>query len=1789
MANALTSGDTRGTVNDANPTCEPGSDAGEVFHRIVLEEASGVSLEIVDADFPAILHVREDCDLQGSEVACALPVTFFGFVFENARWVGVLDAGTYHVAVDGLADTEGQYGLLFETFEPACDPGDPAQCDGDVLLFCSEDGREIVELLCANGCDPEDGSCDVPNDDCEGAVPLEFGETVEDSLAGAGDDFEALACPFGGGEGPDHVYSIEVAQRGVVTATLDALTGSDFILYMRRTACDQAFLESDCVDDNVQTPDLPRAVGEQIQAILEPGTYYIFVDTWGGLAGGDSGDYALTVEFEEVICDPGATQCSEDGSGVEACIAGLEWQLVEDCPDGCADDECIEEEGGDCEEPRPIEEFGVAYEGNSAGFEPVAQGSCQFGQSPVVVYTVDIAEDSWVTASLEGSAYDTVMFVRTDECDGGDEIACNDDSFGLQSGVEMAVEGGTTLFIFVAGFNGATGDFSLMVDAEPLVCWPGDRVCGEDDDEGWLLECDGMGAEWLPIVDCPHGCNADDAECDVPNDLCDAENTPQIEPGEAVVDTTFFGTDDYNGTCNIGNANDNTYQFELADVVPDEEDVFGVVITLDANFDGYFYLRSECDDRGSEVACADGGFGLTQWRGVLPEGNWWIVVDGVGFDGGNEGDYELTLDTYVPVCLPDESVCDGSILRTCFDDGSGWRGFECPGACDVDDDGVAGCVVENDDCDSAEALPEGQWVSGDTRAANDDYAGSCAGQDSPDVVYSIDVPVPEEDELGWGINIDFQWEEGTLPPVVYARQQCNRAITELPGLCGLPANQFLEPTTISYPLPEGGLYYLFVDAAAEFGIEPGEFGVRYELYPLECEPDAVWCDDDANTFNTCNGAGTEVDVDDCGVGFCGDDGCVLPGDSCELPELLEVDPLDENGLSGLLVAGSTTGFSNTYRPGCGFSNGPDVVFELPVPEGAVTADVDVTAEPFPGGFDTLVAVLGENCDGGGEIGCNDDTGTTRRSFAPGVNVAGHGSIFVVVTGFAGANGDFELEVQFQGEPPPPPDPCDSLLDLIDGEQADGDTSLSEEILESVCNPDLVEGTDDLYAFTVESSSWVTVDMGVEVVEACADTCGPGLNGDWSDDGFCDEDAFCPFGTDCTDCGPSQAPAWMGVMDISAGECLEQNGDLHCPFDFGPQHYEGVLDAGTYTVHVSGLGDGGPYTLDLGVTAGDCFEEGAVQCDGATVQTCNIDTFAWDDGEVCANGCLDGVCQFECEPIGMTMCDGDLLVTCDDANEWDDGEACPFGCEAGECLPECSPGGITECQGDVPRWCDDETLEWIAGEACANGCVNGACVPDNDQCGEDLLQLQDGDVIVGSTQGSSNDTSGTCAFGNAPDNFYGFNVADEATDGVQIALSADFRAFSYIQGACGDRASEVVCSTPLDLGGEPVLPPRGGDVEGNDANDICADAEVTEIALGGSSGLTVNLAGSTVDAQSDDSNPGCTFANATDVAFAFTVDSPVEADIRMIGNYDTVMMLHAGSCDDADSIACNDDGFGGIGTSSFNVQLDPDVTYYLVADGWFENGDFDITMDLRNLDVPDTRFYQLEAGDYWLVVDGYGANAEARRGDYTVWFNQFDALCDPATSWCDVEGNMHHCNDSGDFELDPTLCAYGCDEDIVECLQAPNDMCVDAENIDEDVEWGDTRFASRGFDAPIEALCGAAGPDLWYGLALEEECTLVTISAVPDVDNADGESAAAAEAYDGTLFLLTGCPADEGEYLSCADNEGQGGTESIQAELAAGDYTIVVDGWGQLNAAPFLLEVVKEACPADDPPPEGEVP
>ena len=72
--------------------------------------------------------------------------------------------------------------------------------------------------------------------------------------------------------------------------------------------------------------------------------------------------------------------------------------------------------------------------------------------------------------SLQGSTYDTWLMITPPAC-GAEPYACNDDCFGLQSGIVFDATMGDTVFIVIDGFAGYRGSFELAItEAEQPSC-----------------------------------------------------------------------------------------------------------------------------------------------------------------------------------------------------------------------------------------------------------------------------------------------------------------------------------------------------------------------------------------------------------------------------------------------------------------------------------------------------------------------------------------------------------------------------------------------------------------------------------------------------------------------------------------------------------------------------------------------------------------------------------------------------------------------------------------------------------------------------------------------------------------------------------------------------------------------------------------------------------------------------------------------------------------------------------------------------------------------------------------------------------------------------------------------------------------------------------------------------------------------------------------------------------------------------------------------------------------------
>ncbi|MHC5183162.1 MAG: M4 family metallopeptidase, partial [Planctomycetota bacterium] len=113
-------------------------------------------------------------------------------------------------------------------------------------------------------------------------------------------------------------------------------------------------------------------------------------------------------------------------------------------------------------------EDNVPVNGTTIGATGTDITSCASGDAVDVWYSYTPSVSGSVMVSLCGSDYDTTLAIF-DGC-GGTELACNDDSCGLQSEIILSMTAGNTYLIRVSGYGGQTGTFVLNVTGGQGTC-----------------------------------------------------------------------------------------------------------------------------------------------------------------------------------------------------------------------------------------------------------------------------------------------------------------------------------------------------------------------------------------------------------------------------------------------------------------------------------------------------------------------------------------------------------------------------------------------------------------------------------------------------------------------------------------------------------------------------------------------------------------------------------------------------------------------------------------------------------------------------------------------------------------------------------------------------------------------------------------------------------------------------------------------------------------------------------------------------------------------------------------------------------------------------------------------------------------------------------------------------------------------------------------------------------------------------------------------------------------------
>ncbi|MCS6797839.1 MAG: hypothetical protein NZ898_04815 [Myxococcota bacterium] len=366
---------------------------------------------------------------------------------------------------------------------------------------------------------------------------------------------------------------------------------------------------------------------------------------------------------------------------------------------------------GTCASPLALA-VGRPVTGSTATASNAMSGSCAEGSAPEQVYRLVVEQRAQLSAVLQ-SGYDGVLYLLRTCGDARTEIVCNDDSPDTSRSEISATLDPGTYFLVVDGYASESGNYDLIVSFTDLQDLG--AVCGD---------------------------------------------APSLLVGHTVSGTTLGQPSYFQATCAAGaRSPDRVYALD----VPGRS---RLRITQQSDHDGALYLRRQCAEAASELACNDDFVDNRRslLRAVLDPGRYYVFSD--GYAQGAAGAYSL-LAELAPV-----------------------QGGGAPG----------------DTCADATPTSMGQELVLDTFQARDDLRGSCGGAGSPDAVTSITVPARSR--------LRVTARETQMNGVLYLQRTCGDTAQEV--ACSiLPVGG--EGTLDAVVQP--GTYHLVLDgtSADEFG------------------------------------------------------------------------------------------------------------------------------------------------------------------------------------------------------------------------------------------------------------------------------------------------------------------------------------------------------------------------------------------------------------------------------------------------------------------------------------------------------------------------------------------------------------------------------------------------------------------------------------------------------------------------------------------------------------------------------------------------------------------------------------------------------------------------------------------------------------------------------------------------------------------------------------------------------------------------------------------------------------
>ncbi len=756
-------------------------------------------------------------------------------------------------------------------------------------------------------------------------------------------------------------------------------------------------------------------------------------DGGGGEAGGGGGPSAFCGDGD---VDPG--EGCDDGNNMDGdgCSALCEFE-----PTG-PDDVCPGEEIALSPVANDVQLGSIG--GDTSTVLPHYGASCG-GSSSDAVFVVIPDVSGQLTATLN-SDYDAVLHARTDCDDDATELACQDD--GLASDAEVVgfeVSAGVPVYLFVDGYGGETGNFTLDISVATAFCGNGIAELPEKCDDGNTAAGDGCAAD----CQIEPGGVADD--CPGQTLILSSNDPLEVRHVGLLGDTELMTTGIVPTSCSGGGRQ------EVFAIVPDVSGHMTVQMTAEYD-DATLYVRAECDTSATQLDCIEAlepQETLTVVVPVIANNAYFVFADG-----------SSSTDDYGPYAL-DVWVTPGSCGNDEVDGGE-----QCDDGNMIAGDGCNACVLEtpatsNDTCPGTalalDPLSLSAVVTASTASLTGQWGGdACMTSTSAsykDAVYSVTSPIDGHLTL-------------TLDPIfdggLYVRTVCTDEPSELGCIDAVDGN---GTETLGVPVLADTPVYVFVDTSltTQFGV----FELFASVAAAQCGNgllDGGEACDDANSLAG-DGCANDCTLEPPGA----EDTC--PG------EVLTLTQQGPNWVGSVYsgTANLTTGMSAT---GC-TSSGPDAVFAITAPmDGVMQATLPQAA------FNATLYARDTCVTTGTPLVCaNDNAGAGLESIA--FPVASGMTYYVVVdtTLTSQPTGPFTLNVQIV-----PPGCGDGFVNAgevcDDGNNNTGDGCAPDCSLETLAGNDVCPGYPiDLVGVGMDPRTFVITNDTTSLVSNYSGGCG----------------------------------------------------------------------------------------------------------------------------------------------------------------------------------------------------------------------------------------------------------------------------------------------------------------------------------------------------------------------------------------------------------------------------------------------------------------------------------------------------------------------------------------------------------------------------------------------------------------------------------------------------------------------------------------------------------------------------